>query len=135
MWSWLLSVGCSERAEKPPEVTEHASFAEWIVEHPATLTDGSTVWLFEPDHKFRLEGCNKEKGRRVSGRWEVGSNSDTITIEGQWSWANGVGRGDRRRMRVIVYIYGTVPIHNEHCNVDALPAYFVVDELVAIESQ
>jgi len=55
------------------------------------ISDGSSVYIFSPDNKFRLEPIGIS-GRTIEGTWA--RDSDEIHIIGRWSWVNGLSAND-----------------------------------------
>jgi hypothetical protein len=55
------------------------------------ISDGSSIFIFSPDRKFRLEPFGLS-GRTIQGTWA--HDSDGLHIVGQWSWINGAAADD-----------------------------------------
>lgn len=55
------------------------------------ISDGSSVYIFSPDNKFRLVPIG-ESGRTIEGTWS--RDSEGIHIVGKWSWINGLSAND-----------------------------------------
>jgi hypothetical protein len=55
------------------------------------ISDGSSIFIFSPDKKFRLEPIGLS-GRTIQGTWT--HDFDGLHIVGQWSWINGAAAHD-----------------------------------------
>jgi hypothetical protein len=55
------------------------------------ISDGSSIYIFSPDKKFRLEPIGMS-GRTIEGTWS--KDSEGIHIVGKWSWVNGMSPND-----------------------------------------
>lgn len=96
----MLSCVCDAKEKKRIELTDlPKSISEFCV------SDGSSLYIFSQDGKFRMEPLNSSGGRIIEGEWENDPSHDIrlFTITGEWKWINGLYTpGDMREMELFV---------------------------------
>jgi hypothetical protein len=101
------------------------------------FSDGASFFLFRKDGTFK-SAPHGLSGRVITGRWKFQSPG-RFTIEGRWSWVNGLSpRDDFRRMTLVV---SSAQGFEEKQQVSAVEltgpvkvykCYFTVDEVVKV---
>jgi hypothetical protein len=87
----------------PAIASEYSSVFDLIQkEGQFMFADGSSYFLFKKDSSFE-SGPLGISGRSITGTWKrAGENS--LVIEGNWSWVNGLSDpNDIRRLTITVY--------------------------------
>ena len=95
------------------------------------ISDGSSLFVFAPDKKFRLEPLGLS-GRRVEGTWSL--DSDGLHVRGKWTWVNGFSSDDDFR-EMDIYIGWLQDSTREHTSViggmrhQIHDCYFLIERL------
>jgi hypothetical protein len=96
----VLSFACDAKERKRIELTDlPKSNSEFCI------SDGSSLFIFFKDGRFRSEPLNPIGGRIIEGNWENDPSHDIrlFTITGEWKWINGLFTPrDMREMELFV---------------------------------
>lgn len=99
------------------------------------FTDGVSFFLFEKGGAFQSAPLGLS-GRVITGRWEF-KPPRSFTIEGQWTWINGLSaRDDFRKMTLIVSTPTSFEERQQISLVELIgpvriyKCYFTVDEMI-----
>lgn len=91
MKTWIVATLVSLLVSIPSFAVELIKPETILGKQELCISDGSSIYIFSPDQKFRLEPIGMS-GRTIEGTWS--KDSDGIHISGQWSWIDGLSAND-----------------------------------------